>query len=171
MKFIKSSAAFLFTFILSFVTWIVLSGRFDSFHLVMGVISSLIVSFISADTLFPSPEIKRLPGCWLRFILYIPSLLWQIFLANLHMMYLVFHPRMKELINPEIIHFKSCLKSDFSNYIFANSITLTPGTITVYVSIYGDYTVHVIDKESGESLPGEMEKRVEEILEKGDNNG
>ncbi len=120
MKYIKSPAAFLVTFILSFITWIILSGRFDIFHLIMGVISSLIVSFISAHTLFPSPEIQRLPGCWLRFIIYVPWLLRQVFLANLHIMYLVFHPRMKELIDPEIILFKSRLKSDFSNFLFAN---------------------------------------------------
>ncbi len=51
-----------------------------------------------------------------------------------------------------------------SLFIFANSITLTPGTITVYVSINGRYTVHVIDKQSGTALPGEMEERVRRLM-------
>lgn len=71
---------------------------------------------------------------------------------------------MMDLIDPRIIQFKSKLKSDISLVTFANSITLTPGTITVYVSVYGDFQVHVIDKPSGQSLPGEMEVRVRKIF-------
>ena len=75
-------------------------------------------------------------------------------------MYLVFHPRMMELIDPRIIKFRSKLGSDLALVTFANSITLTPGTITVDVSIDGDFKVHAIDKASGDPLPGEMEARV-----------
>ena len=71
---------------------------------------------------------------------------------------------MMDLIDPRIIQFKSKLKSDISLVTFANSITLTPGTITVDVSVYGDFRVHVIDKPSGKSLPGEMEIRVRKIF-------
>jgi len=49
-------------------------------------------------------------------------------------------------------------------FIFANSITLTPGTVTIDVSVHGDYMVHAIDKPSGESLPGEMEERVGRMM-------
>jgi len=67
---------------------------------------------------------------------------------------------MHELINPKIINFQSKLKSDISLVTFANSITLTPGTITVYVSSEGDFHVHAIDDKSAAGLPGEMEARV-----------
>ncbi len=99
-------------------------------------------------------------GSWIRFVRYIPWLLYQIFLANLHMMVLTFHPRMMDHIDPQIIKFRSKLQSDLSLVTFANSITLTPGTITVYVSIDGDFSVHAIDKKSREGLPGEMEARI-----------
>ena len=79
-------------------------------------------------------------------------------------MYLVLHPRMIELIDPRVIQFKSKLKNQMSHFIFANSITLTPGTITVSVSVLGDYSVHAIDKASGDALPGEMEKKIFYIL-------
>ena len=46
----------------------------------------------------------------------------------------------------------------------ANSITLTPGTITIYVSSYGNISFHVIDIESGKTLPWIMESRVAEIF-------
>jgi multicomponent Na+:H+ antiporter subunit E len=67
---------------------------------------------------------------------------------------------MMELIDPSIIRFQSKLKDDLPLVIFANSITLTPGTITVYVSVDGNFQVHAIDRKSGEPLPGEMETRI-----------
>jgi multicomponent Na+:H+ antiporter subunit E len=67
---------------------------------------------------------------------------------------------MMDLIDPRIIKFRSKLKSELSLVTFANSITLTPGTITVYVSVDGDFKVHAIDAASGDPLPGEMEENV-----------
>jgi len=151
---------FLLTFIIMFGLWILLSGRFDVFHLSLGIISCSIVALFSGDLLFPESKTKGLLLSWVRFVRYIPWLLYQIFLANLHLMYLTFHPRMMELIDPKMIKFRSRLKSDLSLVTFANSITLTPGTITVYVSIDGDFRVHAIDKKSSEGLPGEMEDRI-----------
>ena len=160
----KPLAPFIFTFCVTFAAWCVLSGKFDVFHLTLGVISCLIVSFLSADLLLQSPKLKKLPMIWFRFIRYIPWLLFQVFVANIHVMYLAFHPRMMELIDPQIIQFKSRLKSDIALVTLANSITLTPGTITVYISVYGDVTIHMIDVESGQSLPWIMDARIAEIF-------
>jgi multicomponent Na+:H+ antiporter subunit E len=145
-----------------FALWIILSGKFDVFHLSLGVISSAIVAFFSADLLFGNQDIKviNLPASWIRFIRYVPWLLYQIFTANLYVLYLTFHPRMMELIDPRIIKFRSRLKGDLSKVTFANSITLTPGTITVYMTLDGIFSVHAIDKKSRQGLPGEMEKRI-----------
>jgi multicomponent Na+:H+ antiporter subunit E len=49
-------------------------------------------------------------------------------------------------------------------FIFGNSITLTPGTVTVFVNVFGTYTVHAIDDRSAEALPGEMESRIARIF-------
>jgi multicomponent Na+:H+ antiporter subunit E len=151
---------FVLTFIIMFTLWVLLSGHFDSFHLTLGLISSGIVSFLSSDLLFPSPRVTGLLPQWGRFIRYVPWLMLEIIKANLHVTYLVFHPRMMELIDPRIIKFRSKLKSDLALVTFANSITLTPGTITVSVSIDGDFKVHAIDKASGDPLPGVMEENI-----------
>jgi multicomponent Na+:H+ antiporter subunit E len=151
---------FLVTFIIMFGVWVLLSGKFDAFHLSLGLISCAIVSYLSSDLLFPSPRIKGLLAQWARFARYIPWLMKEIIKANLHLTYLVFHPRMMELIDPKIIKFRSKLESDLALVTFANSITLTPGTITVDVSIEGDFKVHAIDKASGDPLPGAMEANI-----------
>jgi multicomponent Na+:H+ antiporter subunit E len=152
--------AFVLTFVIMFLVWIILSGKFDIFHLSLGLISCAIVSYLSSDLLFSSPQIKGFVSQSVQFVKYIPWLMVEIFKANLHVTYLVFHPRMMELIDPRIVKFRSELKSDLALVTFANSITLTPGTITVSVSIDGDFKVHAIDKASGDPLPGEMETRI-----------
>ena len=161
---IRFRATHILSFVILFILWIVFSGRFDGFHLILGLISSAIVAAISGDLMFRSHQVQGLFSLWLRWFTYIPWLLYQIFLANLHVMYLVFHPKMKELINPQIIEFDSELKSDYSRCTFANSITLTPGTITVNATVLGRISVHCIDNKSGESLPGEMEKRIAKVF-------
>ncbi len=160
----RSPLPYVFTFSVCMVTWLVLSGKFDIFHIALGVVSSAIVTFTSGDMLIKVQRIGGLPGTWLRFIVYIPWLLFQIFRANMHVMRLVFHPRMMDLIDPHMIRFQSKLNDEMALFVFANSITLTPGTITVYVSILGKYTVHAIDRASGQGLPGEMEDRVGAIF-------
>ena len=160
----KKIISFSISFLICFATWIVLSGRFDLFHIGLGVIASGIVASVSGNILISRRGLQNLPKQWLGFITYVPWLVYQVLLANLHVMYLVLHPRMIDLIDPRIIHFKSRLKKPMSLFIFANSITLTPGTITVYVSITGDFTVHVIDEESGTALPGDMEDRVAGLM-------
>jgi len=160
----KKIVSFSLTFLICFATWIILSGRFDLFHIVLGLIACTIVAYLSDSILISRRGLEHLPYQWLRFIVYIPWLLYQIFLANLHVLHLVFHPRPLELIDPKIVRFKSRLKKPMSLFIFANSITLTPGTITVFVSITGEYTVHVIDEQSGTALPGEMEDRVATLM-------
>ncbi len=152
------------TFLIMFAIWLLLSGRFDAFHLVLGAVSCALVAAFSADLLLPSPDLPRMPGVWWRFIKYIPWLLYQVLVANIHVMYLVFHPRMMELIDPQIMEFDSRLKSDMARVTLANSITLTPGTITIYISLYGHITFHVIDIESGKTLPWIMEARIGEVF-------
>lgn len=155
---------FILTFLIMLAIWVVLSGKFDAFHLSLGLVCCAIVSALSSDLLFASPRVKGLLSQWTRFVIYIPWLLVQVFKAGFHVTYLVFHPRMMDLIDPKIIKFPSKLQSDLALVTFANSITLTPGTITVYVSIDGDFKVHAIDPASGDPLPGEMETRIAEAF-------
>ncbi|MDX9785569.1 MAG: Na+/H+ antiporter subunit E [Desulfobacterales bacterium] len=158
------NTAFLFTFFIMLGIWFILSGRFDVFHITLGVLSSLIVSTVSRDLIFPGLTLRtlwRMIRLWLRFAAYIPWLICQIFLANLHVLQLCFHPKK---IDPRMVEFKSKLKNEVALVTLANSITLTPGTITVSVSAIGEFTVHAIDGELAKGLPGDMETRVARVF-------
>jgi multicomponent Na+:H+ antiporter subunit E len=147
-----------------FAVWLILSGMLDPFHMGLGVVSCLAVALFSqrltpprTDAPFPFRLVFRLPlyGAWL---------MWEIVKANFWVLYLVFHPRMMEKIDPRLITFKSRLTSRAALTVFANSITLTPGTITVSVNERGDFLVHAIDGKSADGLPGDMERKIAETF-------
>ncbi len=156
----KPLTARLILFGVLFGAWVLLSGRFDGFHLTLGLVSCALVTAFSGDLLLLELQQPGLVRAWVRFARYLPWLLYQIFLSNLHILRIVLHPRMMELIDPQIIRFRSPLTKELALVAFANSITLTPGTITVYVSVDGDFQVHAIDRQSADALPGEMETRI-----------
>lgn len=148
------------TFAGLFCLWILLSGKLDLFHLALGLISCLIVTILSKDLLFANSNTRGLFRSGLRFFRYLPWLLYKIFMANIHVLILTFHPRLMDRIDPQIFRFQSKLKKDLSLLTLSNSITLTPGTITVYASVTGAFRVHALDQKSREGLPGEMEERI-----------
>ncbi|MCF8106638.1 MAG: Na+/H+ antiporter subunit E [Desulfohalobiaceae bacterium] len=163
LKWLNSVASFGITFVLMFGLWLVLSGNFEPLLIVLGLFSSLVVSFFFYDLLFPGLQAGYLL-VGIRFSRYIPWLLVQIIKANLHLLYLVFHPRMHAMIDPHIVSFRSGLQKDMSIVTLANSITLTPGTITVNADREGSFRVHAIDRDSSRALPGEMLKKVARIF-------
>lgn len=160
---IEIAMRYLYSTLIMFGFWILLSGKFDPFHLTLGVISSLLVSWMSADLLFvdSSKKGRLIEVC--RFVLYLPWVMKEILLSTLHVTWLALHPAMKEKIDPRMVNFKTKLKSDVARVVLANSITLTPGTITVRVE--GDvFTVHALSDKVASGLPGEMEDRIARIF-------
>ncbi len=156
---------FCLTFSFLFIFWIIFSGKFDIFHIAFGVISCLLVSWLTSDLLIVTPDIRKFIRLCIGFTtVYIPWLLWQIVLSSIHILKIVLSPDMNAKINPKIIKIKSRVKDHVGLVTFANSITLTPGTITVAVTTYGDMAVYAIDDESADALPGDMAKKVEKLF-------
>lgn len=156
---------YIITFIILFSCWVIWSGIFDAWHLTLGVISCSIVTYISSDLLFKREKFRSKDRVEvIRFIKYIPWLIYQIILANIHVAYLVLSPKMP--IQPSLITFPTKLKKGISLLTFANSITLTPGTITADIRGGGYYVVHALDRKVADDLlTGAMEDRVAHVFE------
>jgi len=153
-----------FIFALLMITWVVLSGQFDAFHLTLGLISCGLVTWMSSNMLFRSreqPVAERIHE-GLKLIVYFLWMIWQIFVANIVILRLALVPGAIKEVNPSIVHFKTGLKSDFAKFLLANSITLTPGTVTIKI-IGEDFYVHAINEKAAEGLDGEMERRIARI--------
>lgn len=161
--YIKSFFLFLITFCFMFISWIILSGKFEPLLLWLGGISSFFVSYYFYDLIFPNFQFKYFT-VFFRFTRYIPWILFEILKANFHLLYIAFHPRLKEVIDPQIVIFKTNLKSDIAITTLANSITLTPGTITISANSDGVFKVHALDRQTAEALPGVMLEKVAKIF-------
>jgi multicomponent Na+:H+ antiporter subunit E len=151
-------ARFFAVFLILMAFWVVFSGKLDAFHLSLGAICCALVSWASADLLIKNFGGQNRLMKTLRFLAYAPWLIYQVILSNFHVVALVINP---SKIHPQIVRFKSKLKSDFSNVTLANSITLTPGTITMDIENGNEFVVHALSKKVADDLlSGEMEKRV-----------
>jgi multicomponent Na+:H+ antiporter subunit E len=160
-----NSSAFLATFVILLALWLVLSGHYDTFHITLGLTCCGLVAFFSHDLLFPVFKWSRTFAVFFRFMAYLPWLFYQIILANLHVARMVLHPRMP--IDPRIIEFDSKLESNLAFTTLGNSITLTPGTITVDI-VDGKYFVHALtNKVADDLLSGDMENRVASVYGEG----
>ncbi len=153
-------------FFILLATWLVFSGQFDRFHVTLGVLSCFLVTWMSSDMLFQKRGIpfvirwrqaSRIPG-------YVGWLLYEILVANVHVLRLALHPRGPDEVKPRIVRFETKLKSEFARWVFANSITLTPGTVTVKVD-GDDFYVHTISVHAAKGLESDMEDRIKRIFE------
>ena len=144
-------------------TWFIFSGLNDGFHLSLGVISCVFVSWLSADLLFSDRRIgiaARI-GQFFRMSGYFVWLMWQVVLSNLHLLKLAFQG--PTALSPQIIRYETTLKSDFETFLLANSITLTPGTITMKI-LGNTFYVHAVSDFTAKGLDGEMERRISAIF-------
>ena len=154
------------TFLILATFWVLLSGKIDAFHLSLGFICCGLISYLFHDLLFANIRVGDIRITIKRFVLYLPWLLYQIFIANLHVAALVLNPKLP--IDPKIIRFKTKLESDISWVALANSITLTPGTITVDIR-EGEFFVHALSKKVADDLlTGDMEDQVAHIFMEAD---
>ena len=72
---------------------------------------------------------------------------------------------MEKLLSPRMVTFETQLKKKLSRFVLANSITLTPGTVTVRVE-GSRFLVHALNETAARDLPGSMEQRIANIFEK-----
>ena len=154
-------------FVLLFLNWVVFSGKFDVFHLGLGVVSCFVVTWLSHDLLYQDRTKglnSRMREAW-GFICYLPWLSWEVVLANLHVFKLAMTGKGYVQMSPRVVTFKTKLKTDFAKFVLANSITLTPGTITMLIR--GDvFHVHVMSEFlEDDLLGGAIEQKVLEIFE------
>ena len=132
---------YLYTVIVLFVIWLFLTASLDPQELAFGLILSLIVAALTYE-IFTTGGLSNLhPKRVAYAIAYIPYFLWAMIMANLDVAYRVLHP--KRPIRPGVVKCKTVLNTDAGKLALANSITLTPGTITLDVD--GDnYFIHWI---------------------------
>jgi multicomponent Na+:H+ antiporter subunit E len=140
-----------------FVFWLLLSGMFVPFLVAAGFGSALAVLLLGRrmNAVVGDPAAGGLR--WLKFAAYLPWLVKEIIVAAWDVSKRILQPRLP--ISPTLVEFAPMQASEIGLLIHANSITLTPGTISVEVEP-GRFLVHAITAEAGAALAGsEMDRR------------
>ena len=132
-------------YLLLFVFFLILNGKVTSeiliFGLVLTVLFAVVLKLLFSYT--PKTEWKVLRKSP-YFLAFLAVLFIEVIKANLTVMRLI--PKKEKSLQPVLVTFKTALRSDFCRFLFANSITLTPGTITVEAE-EDVFTVHCLRRE------------------------
>ena len=148
------------TFLVLFASYVVLAGIHVQ-ELILGAIVSVILTIILAKLVNYTID-YRFPVKLLVFVFaYLPVFIWQLILANFDVARRVISPKIP--LNPGFVKIKTDLKGDFAKLTLANSITLTPGTLSVDIDNEYIY-VHTVDvkgktlEENTKNISGKFEK-------------
>jgi len=143
----RSVNRYLFTFAVLLSLWLILVNTLAWEEVLTGAVLAALVAAIG-HTYFTRRGLSHFgPKQLFYLLIYIPVFFWEVVKANLDVAYRVLHPKMP--IKPGIVLIKTELKSDTGKLALANSITLTPGTLTM--DIEGEYLlIHWINVKSTE---------------------
>jgi multicomponent Na+:H+ antiporter subunit E len=134
-------------FILAFIIWVLMAwpfvdGKIDLQVTVAGFVVAFIVSILFHDILPKEHRVFISPVRVFWALVYVPVFFYYVIKANLDVVYRALHPKMP--IKPGIVKIKTGLKTESGITALANSITLTPGTLTVDLTDDGYLYVHWI---------------------------
>ena len=148
-----------------FGVWLLWSGHYNPLLISFGAVSCLLVVLLSWRMDIVDEEAAPVQLGLRPFIFYAPWLAWRIVLANIDVARLILDPQLP--VSPVIVRVKASQKGDLGRVIYANSITLTPGTVSV--DMMGDViTVHALTTKLAEfDQSGDMDRRVTQLEERG----
>ena len=139
-----------YMYILFLLAWIIFNGNITLEIFIFGVvIAAVMLAFMCK---FMDYSLKKELNVYKKsiyFLQYAILLIREIVKANLTIIPKIL--TVEEEMEPIIVKFRTNLKSDFTRMLLANSITLTPGTITVSLE-EDEYTIHCLDTSLAEGL-------------------
>lgn len=135
------------TLIIYFIFWLAYTTSLKLENLLIGIIFSALLSLFTYQSFSQQKSDNNIFKRLTSFLTYIPVFIFEMIKANIDVAYRVINPSLP--INPGIVKITTNLKSDYAKLFLANSITLTPGTLTVDV-IDNDLYIHWIDVTSSD---------------------
>lgn len=163
----KKVKGFLLLWIFLMAAWLLGTGTFRMDELITGLALSLGVTVLFASFSSLYRGIKITPKSIVLFPVYIVVFLWEMIKSNIDVARRVLTPSLP--INPGIVQVKTKLETPLAKLVLANSITLTPGTLTMDVKD-GSLFIHWIDvkaeniQEATEKVSWKFEKILKEII-------
>lgn len=151
-------------YLLFLLAWIIFNGNITLEIFIFGVVIATAMLVFMCN--FMDYSLKKELNVYKKsiwFIAYAALLIREIIKANLLIIPKIL--TVEEEMEPVIVKFRTSLKSDFVRMLLANSITLTPGTITVSLK-EDEYTIHCLDISYAEGIENsEFEKLLKKLDE------
>jgi multicomponent Na+:H+ antiporter subunit E len=137
--------------ILLFILWIIFNGKITVEIAVLGIIISFAITIFCKKFFYKEKrETKHIIKEDFMTVAYIGVLIIEIIKANIAVFSIMLSDKIE--IDPCFCYFTTDLKNPIHRILLANSITLTPGTITVELSEKGEYKVHCLDKSFADGI-------------------
>ena len=150
-----------------FAFWMVLSGRTETKFVVYGTLTAVVTTWVTYPLLLvPNKDGSKkyyvfgfsIP----KMIMYFFWLMWQLVLANIDVLLATTGQELN--IDPKVVRFRFKADNPMASVILANSITLTPGTVTMNVTDDGVYEIHALTVGAAAGvLDGGMQKKVADL--------
>lgn len=150
-----------------FAFWMVLSGRTETKFVVYGILTAVVTTWVIYPLLLvPNKDGSKkyyvfgfsVP----KMIMYFFWLMWQLVLANIDVLLATTGQELN--IDPKVVRFRFKADNPMASVILANSITLTPGTVTMNVTDDGVYEIHALTVGAAAGvLDGGMQKKVADL--------
>jgi multicomponent Na+:H+ antiporter subunit E len=165
---LKTLNRYLATALALFSLWLLFTSTVRWQETAAGAVFALLVAALGYEG-FTDRGLRMLhPRRVLHLLVYLPVFFWEMIKANFDVAYRVIHPRMP--IRPGIVAIRTSLKTDVGKLLLANSITLTPGTLTMEVREEHLF-IHWINvrdadiEKASEIIAGRFEKHLKAICE------
>lgn len=150
-----------------FAFWMVLSGRTETKFVIYGILTAVVTTWITYPLLLiPNKDGSKryyvfgvsLP----KAVSYFFWLMWQLVLANIDVLLATTSQELD--IDPKVVRFRFRADNPMASVVLANSITLTPGTVTMNVTDDGLYEIHALTVGAADGvLDGGMQKKVADL--------
>ncbi|MBU0935968.1 MAG: Na+/H+ antiporter subunit E [Spirochaetes bacterium] len=157
---------FIITAIALLAVWLLFSGSLEPFSLIIGIVGALVIASLTYNEFIAQhdaslrsflPRPFALAAFSFILVLYLYQSSWFMLLAVL-----------SGRVNPRIVHFRTRLRSDLARMVLSNSITFTPGTITLdlnddHLTVHWFFCTTSHARAAGDAVKGRMEKHLRKV--------
>ncbi len=155
-------------FIIVLLFWLLITFSLSLTNIIVGVVAALITTIVFGRYFTRKMTKFIQPARYFWFVVYLFVFTWEVLKANFDVAYRVIHPALP--IKPGIVKVKLGIRSGIARTVLANSITMTPGTISVdivddHIYVHWIYVSTDDPEEYSRKVSGRFEKYIKKIFE------
>lgn len=157
---------FAITAVALYAVWLLFTATFEAYSLVAGAVGSIIIAALTHDIFIAEHEasLRSFMPRPLYAGLFMLHLIWSMYVSSAGVLIAVISGE----ATPRVVHFRTRLKSDLARMVLANSITFTPGTISLdlnddHLTVHWFLATTLHSRAAGEQVKGRFEEKLQRV--------